>query len=126
VGNTACRDNRELRQRGEYVEDEPYARSGDVQRLFERPEADPAPAQTGHDDDEVLQGTAEPVQGPGDQGVALAQVVQGLSEFSRSTFVPDFLSAKIRMQPASISAVICQSRNWSFAETAIPWAGDTR
>jgi hypothetical protein len=44
----------ELRQRGEHVEDEPSARSGGVERLFERPEADPALAQTGHDGDEVM------------------------------------------------------------------------
>jgi hypothetical protein len=44
----------ELRQRGEHVEDEPSARSGGVERLFERPEADPALAQTGDDGDEVM------------------------------------------------------------------------
>jgi len=45
------------------VEDEPSARGGGVEGFLQRPEADAALAEAGDDRDEVLEGTAEPVQG---------------------------------------------------------------
>ncbi|TMR88243.1 hypothetical protein EJK15_67350 [Nonomuraea basaltis] len=63
------------------MEDQPAARGGGVEGLFEGPEPDAALAQAGDDRDQVLKGPAEPVQGRDDQGVAGTQVVQCLPEF---------------------------------------------
>jgi hypothetical protein len=81
--------------------------------------------QTGHDGDEVLQGAAEPVQGRDDQGVALAQVVQGLPEF----FAFDVLAGLLVGEDPDAARLGQRGdlpvQNWSFVETAIPRAGDT-
>src|SRR6266566_630880 len=53
-------------------------RGGGVEGLVQGGEADAAPAQAGHDGDEVLDGAAEAVQGGHGEGVAGAQVVHGI------------------------------------------------
>jgi len=55
------------------VEDEPAAGRGGVEVLVERGEADVAAAKVGHGGDQVLQGSAEPVESRDDEGVAGGQ-----------------------------------------------------
>ena len=68
----------ELGQGGKDMEDQPSPVGGGVEGFVQRGEADAAPAQAGHDGDEVLDGAAQAVQGGDGEGVPGAQVVQGL------------------------------------------------
>jgi hypothetical protein len=64
----------ELGQRAEHVEDEPAATCRRVDALVQGPEADPAQLKRVHGLDQVSKRTAEPVELPHDDHVALARV----------------------------------------------------
>ena len=86
----------ELGQRGEDVEDQLAAGGGGVDLLLQAAEPDPVVGQAGDGVDQVAQGAAEPVQLPDDQGVAGAELVQGLLEGGRSADAPLAASTNTR------------------------------
>jgi hypothetical protein len=70
----------ELGQGGEHVEDELAARSGGIDRLLQAAKPDTALSEVGDGVDQVPQRPAQPIKLPHHQGVAGAELVQGLVE----------------------------------------------
>lgn len=66
----------EFCERSEDVEHQPPTRGGGVERLVQRPEPDPAPAQLGDQGDEVLQGARESIEAGDNESVTGTHVGQ--------------------------------------------------
>ena len=87
--------------------------------LGNRFEADMAVVEAGDRLDEVLEGSAKPIQAPDDQSVACPDVVEGFVQSGalRSALAPDAVSVKILLQPTFSRASFCRSRVWSVVDT---------
>ena len=104
-----------LSQRSKDVKDQFSSGCGGVDILGDALEADVSVVQAGDGLDEMVEGTAEPVEPPDDQGVALPDVVEGFVQ--PGALYPDAVSVKILVQPAFSKASFWRSRVWSAVDT---------
>ena len=108
----------ELGQRPEDVEDELAARGGGVDLLGQALEADPPLRQRGHHLDQVLEGAAQAIEPPDDEGVALSADRRGPRPAPAARPSPRWRSPgrPCRSRPF-VSASSCRSRVCSPVET---------
>ena len=107
----------EFGQRAKQVEDELTARARGVDVLGQGTEADTLIAESADGGDQVGKRAAEPVELPDDKHIAFARDRQRLGKSGRSALAPDAFSSKMRLQPARLSASICNLVVWSSVET---------